>query len=196
MGCPQQCQRTRLAIAIVRGTGIVDAQEAVCLLTLTMLGYGRKILFRRGYSQMAGIQQPQSAPDEMNATTAPGRHSHNMVDRRQWLVRRHIEHFQNGTTDFHPDGARFIPASEYLDPEIVKAERAFLRTVPLMAAHSSQLPGPHAYRCEDILDVPVLLVRDAEGKAHAYLNSCSHRGARLLNEIGRASCRDRVCQYV
>src|SRR3546814_6691175 len=95
MGCPQQCQRTRLAIAIVRGTGIVDAQEAVCLLTLTMLGYGRKILFRRGYSQMAGIQQPQSAPDEMNATTAPGRHSHNMVDRRQWLVRRHIEHFQN-----------------------------------------------------------------------------------------------------
>src|SRR3546814_7412084 len=74
-----------------------------------------------------------------------------MVDRRQWLVRRHIEHFQNGTTDFHPDGARFIPASEYLDPEIVKAERAFLRTVPLMAAHSSQLPGPHAYRCEDIL---------------------------------------------
>src|SRR3546814_17810237 len=76
-------------------------------------------------------------------------------------------HFQNGTTDFHPDGARFIPASEYLDPEIVKAERAFLRTVPLMAAHSSQLPGPHAYRCEDILDVPVLLVRDAEGKAHA-----------------------------
>src|SRR3546814_17725324 len=88
MGCPQQCQRTRLAIAIVRGTGIVDAQEAVCLLTLTMLGYGRKILFRRGYSQMAGIQQPQSAPDEMNATTAPGRHSHNMVDRRRSEERR------------------------------------------------------------------------------------------------------------
>src|SRR3546814_19275555 len=111
-----------------------SAQEAVCLLSLTMLVYGRKILFRRGYSQMAGIQQPQSAPDEMNATTAPGRHSHNMMDRRQWLVRRHIEHFQNGTTDFHTDGARFIPASEYLDPELVKAERAFLRTATTLAA--------------------------------------------------------------
>src|SRR3546814_10447189 len=87
MGCPQQCQRTRLAIAIVRGTGIVDAQEAVCLLTLTMLGYGRKILFRRGYSQMAGIQQPQSAPDEMNATTAPGRQTEEHTSELQSLMR-------------------------------------------------------------------------------------------------------------
>src|SRR3546814_8500269 len=63
-----------------------------------------------------------------------------------------------------------------------------------MAAHSSQLPGPHAYRCEDILDVPVLLVRDAEGKAHAYLNSCSHRGARLLNGEGKIDGRIR-CSY-
>jgi phenylpropionate dioxygenase-like ring-hydroxylating dioxygenase large terminal subunit len=87
-----------------------------------------------------------------------------------------------------------VPSSEYLDPEIVKAERAFLRTVPLMAAHSSQLPEPHSYRCEDILDVPVLLIRDAEGQARAYLNSCSHRGARLLEGEGKTDGRIR-CSY-
>lgn len=143
---------------------------------------------------MTGTQQSQNVRDEMDATAVPGRHSDNMMDRRQWLVRRHIEHLKNGTTDSHPEGARFIPASEYRDPEIVKAERAFLHTVPLMAAHSSQLPEPHAYRCEDILDVPVLLVRDAEGKAHAYLNSCSHRGARLLAGEGKIDGRIR-CSY-
>lgn len=137
---------------------------------------------------MSHAAKPAATPNE-----APPSASAKM-DRRQWLVQRHIEHYRNGTTDTHPDGARFVPSAEYLDPEIVKAERAFLRTVPLMAAHSSQLPEPHSYRCEDILDVPVLLIRDAEGNARAYLNSCSHRGARLLEGEGKTDGRIR-CSY-
>ena len=54
---------------------------------------------------MAAIQQAQKAPDELNATATPGQPLDKM-DRRQWLVRRQVEHFRNGTTDFHPDGAR------------------------------------------------------------------------------------------
>lgn len=116
------------------------------------------------------------------------------MERRQWLVRRHVEHYKRGTTDAHPDGARFVPAGEYLDPAIVKAERAFLRTVPLVVAHSSQLPEPHSYRSEELLDVPVLLVRDGDGTARAYLNSCSHRAARLLDGEGKTDGRIR-CSY-
>lgn len=142
---------------------------------------------------MAAELQSQKAPADARAPAATGP-ALGKMERRQWLVRRHVEHLKAGTTDFHPDGARFVPSSEYLDPEIVKAERAFLRTVPLVVAHSSQLPEPHAYRSEELLDVPVLLVRDADGQARAYLNSCSHRGARLLEGEGKTDGRIR-CSY-
>lgn len=114
--------------------------------------------------------------------------------RRKWLVHRHIEHLRKGTTDFHPDGARFVPSSEHLDADLVLAERELLRTVPLVVAHSSQLPGPNTYRCEELLDVPVLLVREADGSVRAFLNSCSHRAARLLNGEGKLESRIR-CSY-
>jgi phenylpropionate dioxygenase-like ring-hydroxylating dioxygenase large terminal subunit len=137
-------------------------------------------------SQMA-IEQRISAA---SSDAAPSIEALRM-DRRLWLVRRHVDHFLSGTTD---DGARFVPASEYLDPGIAQAERAFLRTVPLVIAHSSQLPEPHSYRCEELLDVPVIVVRDADGMARAYLNSCSHRGARLLEGEGKTDGRIR-CSY-
>ncbi len=113
---------------------------------------------------------------------------------RRMLTLRHIEHVRAGSTDTHPDGARLVPAAEYLDPEVADAERALLRTVPLVAAHSSQLPGPRSYRAEMLLDVPVLLVRQDDGEVKAFLNSCSHRAARLLE--GEGEVRNRIsCPY-
>ncbi|HEY1969807.1 MAG TPA: aromatic ring-hydroxylating dioxygenase subunit alpha [Pseudonocardia sp.] len=108
---------------------------------------------------------------------------------RRALTLRHIEHVRAGGTDTHPDGARVVPASEYLDPELATAERALLRGVPLVAAHSSQLPGPRSYRAETLLDVPVLLVRQDNGGVKAFLNSCSHRAARLVEGQGQFANR-------
>jgi nitrite reductase/ring-hydroxylating ferredoxin subunit len=113
---------------------------------------------------------------------------------RRALTLRHIEHVRADSTDTHPDGARVVPASEYLDPELAAAERNLLRTVPLVAAHSSQLVGPRSYRTEMLLDVPVLLVRQEDGSVKAFLNSCSHRAARLLE--GEGEIRNRIaCPY-
>ena len=109
--------------------------------------------------------------------------------RRRSIVLRHVEHIRNATTDFHPDGARIIPAGEHLDPEVLAAERELLRTVPLVAAHSSQLSGPGAYRAEELLDVPIMLVRQKDGTVRAFLNSCSHRSARLVEGEGKVESR-------
>jgi phenylpropionate dioxygenase-like ring-hydroxylating dioxygenase large terminal subunit len=113
---------------------------------------------------------------------------------RRALTLRHIEHVRAGTTDAHPDGVRVVPASEYLDPELAAAERALMHTVPLVAATSGELAGPRSYRTEMLFDVPVLLVRQDDGSVKAFLNSCSHRGARLLEGAGEVGKRI-SCSY-
>jgi carnitine monooxygenase subunit len=110
------------------------------------------------------------------------------------IARRHIANLRAGTTDAHPDGARFIPASEYLDPQILDGEKSMLRRVPLVVAHQSQLPGPRTYHTEELMDVPILLVRQDDGIVQAFLNSCSHRGARVVSGSGAAKNRF-VCPY-
>lgn len=108
---------------------------------------------------------------------------------RRAITRRHIEHVRARSTDMHPDGARSVPASEYLDPELGAAERRLLRSVPLVAAHSSQVPDPRSYRTEILLDVPVILIRQDDGSVKAFLNSCSHRSAQLLEGEGEVTRR-------
>ncbi|CAJ1511080.1 aromatic ring-hydroxylating oxygenase subunit alpha [[Mycobacterium] burgundiense] len=118
---------------------------------------------------------------------------------RRVLTLRHIEHVQAGTTDLHPDGARVVPAGEYLDPEVASAERALMHAVPIVAALSGELPGPRTFRTELLFDVPVMLVRQNDGSVKAFLNSCSHRGAKLLEGSGeikkRISCSYHAWTY-
>lgn len=118
---------------------------------------------------------------------------------RRALTLRHIEHVRAGTTDIHPDGARVVPASEYLDAELAAAERALMHAVPIVAAASVELPGPRTYRTELLFDVPVMLVRQDDGSMKAFLNSCSHRGAKLLEGDGeikkRISCSYHAWTY-
>jgi phenylpropionate dioxygenase-like ring-hydroxylating dioxygenase large terminal subunit len=110
------------------------------------------------------------------------------------ISRRHIANFSAGTTDTHPDGPRFIPAAEYLDRDIFENEKAMLRQVPLVVAHGSQLPAPGTYHTEELMGVPILLVRQNGGAVQAFLNSCSHRGAKLVEGSGPAKSRF-VCPY-
>lgn len=128
------------------------------------------------------------------AATSSETRADNVIARRKAIARRHIEHVRNGTTDFHPAGARWLHAREFLDPTIFGNERKLLRTVPLVACHSGQLPEPKTFQAEMVLDVPVLLIRQEDGSVKAFLNSCSHRGARLCEGGGKV--RNRIfCPY-
>lgn len=99
-------------------------------------------------------------------------------------------------------GTPFLDASvsssrveDYIGEARFAHERdAILRRLPHAAAHRSELGGAGAFLRCDVHGLPLLLTRDSEGAAHAFLNVCRHRGARLVEEA--AGCSQRfTCPY-
>jgi len=97
-----------------------------------------------------------------------------------------------------PERAPLGPALEpnlYIEPEIVRLEQEaiFERTWQL-AGHVADLSEPGSYLTTDIVDQPVLVVRDHDGEIRAFRNVCRHRGSRLLS--GSGSCGKAIrCLY-
>lgn len=86
-------------------------------------------------------------------------------------------------------------ASRYVDETLFSKEQAYMRTLPIMAAHSSELPERGSYLAKDWLEgFPLLLTRDMDGRVHAFANACRHRGSRLT--VNGAGCQRRLmCPY-
>ena len=75
------------------------------------------------------------------------------------------------------------PVGNYYDPVRFEAEcEQILRKDSRPAAHSSELAEPGSFLRRDIAGLPVLLTRDSDGVAHAFLNVCRHRGNQLVSE--------------
>ena len=87
------------------------------------------------------------------------------------------------------------PVARSTCPERFARERqALFRALPAVAAHSSELAGADAFLTRDLAGLPLLLTRDGDGTAHAFLNVCRHRGSRLVGED--SGCRRRfACPY-
>lgn len=94
-----------------------------------------------------------------------------------------------------PEPESMIPVADYLDPERFERERTrFFRAGLNLVAHRSEIEDSGHYLALDVVGSPVLLVRDPDGRARAFLNVCRHRGARLVSN-GKGSCRRFVCPY-
>ena len=63
-------------------------------------------------------------------------------------------------------------------------ERLFRRH-PLPVAFGCEVAEPGDFLTLDIAGVPVMLIRDDEGTVRGLLNTCRHRGARLLDGAGQ-----------
>lgn len=80
------------------------------------------------------------------------------------------------------------PVERYASAARFKAEQdAIFRTVPQIVAHAGELSGNDAFLTRQVAGLPVLITRDAEGTARAFLNVCRHRGTRLVDDA--AGCR-------
>ena len=97
-----------------------------------------------------------------------------------------LRHTAEGTFPL-ADEVMVLGAGHYTSPERFDTEkqRVFQR-VPLVLAASCELPGAGAYKTLEVAGIPVLLVRDRQGKAHALLNACTHRGAAVASGCGAA----------
>ena len=110
------------------------------------------------------------------------------------LTRRVFDLWRNDTTDLAPDVMR-QSVHAYLDQERFEFESdRIFKHLPLALALGSELPGPNTYKAMEVVGVPVLLTRGADGAARAFLNVCKHRGSPLC-EPGSGSARRLTCPY-
>lgn len=113
---------------------------------------------------------------------------------KHWLDRT-LKHLAAGTTDMAETVTR-IDLARYVDPARLEAEQQqVLRRHPVIVGYSSQVAKPGDCLTHDLLGLPILVTRDREGRLHAFLNICRHRGTRLVWERGTCAKRSLVCPY-
>lgn len=94
----------------------------------------------------------------------------------------HTETVSATATAIWPDEAiSRVPYRVYSDPEIYARERARLFLGPAwhFLCLDCEIPKAGDYRATHVGDMPVIVVRTAEGSINAMENRCSHRGATL-----------------
>jgi len=110
------------------------------------------------------------------------------------MTRRTLAHARAGTVPLADAVAR-VSAAGYVDPSAWELEMERIwRRVPLLFAPSADLPANGRYRAFDIAGVPILLTRGTDGTVRAFVNSCSHRGAIVVEE-GSGTARRFACPF-
>ncbi|HCW01433.1 MAG TPA: hypothetical protein DGK99_08500 [Acidimicrobiaceae bacterium] len=87
-----------------------------------------------------------------------------------------------------------------LPPEVYFSEEWYDREVEtifrrewLVATREEEIPNPGDYVRLDIVDEPLVILRDDDGVIRALSASCRHRGSELMT--GRGNCRRITCPY-
>lgn len=98
------------------------------------------------------------------------------------ILDRALEHLRDKRLELTDSDTR-VSVDRYQSQEWYEAEldRLFGR-LPSMLVHGSELPEPGAFVTMEHFGRPLIVNRDSEGTAHALLNVCRHRGARLEPE--------------
>ena len=103
------------------------------------------------------------------------------------VARDMLSHHEAGTLRLAPD-IMGVATSTYTDEQRFSREREHVfHNLPLMLAMSCELRDAGSYKTMEVAGTPVLLVRGRDGKARAFLNSCTHRGAILAEGCGAAA---------
>jgi len=75
------------------------------------------------------------------------------------------------------------PVHVYTCSELaVRETEVLFKGHPQLVGLSGDLPGPGTFKTVDEFGVPLLVVRDAQGRCRAFLNICRHRGVRVVSE--------------
>jgi len=87
-----------------------------------------------------------------------------------------------------------LPPTAYTDPSVWRHEvDTIFRRDWVCVARASQLPEPGDYVAVELIDQPVLLMRQDDGTIRALSNVCLHRSMPLVS--GTGSARWIVCPY-
>lgn len=91
------------------------------------------------------------------------------------------EHLRAGTTEVSDTDLR-VPISHFVSEERAAAERELMARLPVIIGHGSELPPRGGFLTREVLGVPLIVVRRADGGVGGYLNICRHRGGQVESE--------------
>ena len=97
-----------------------------------------------------------------------------------------------GQGDRAPSTLR-IPNAHYTDPAIAAAELRTSFGAPLLVTPALAVPEPGDYITMQLVDLPVIVTRDADVRVHVFVNACRHRGANVAE--GDGCTRRFTCPY-
>src|SRR5262245_34064690 len=86
-----------------------------------------------------------------------------------------------------------VPLEYFTDEALAARERENFETSPLALVSSNEIARPHDYLVRNALGRSILFTRDEDGRAHAFLNYCRHRGAEPARGCGNS--RRFACPY-
>jgi Rieske 2Fe-2S family protein len=92
------------------------------------------------------------------------------------------------------DHARHTPGYFYWHPEVfrLEKERMFMKDW-LMVGREEEIENPQDFLTLRILDEPIIIARNTDGKVHAFYNRCAHRGVAVARESGHS--HEFTCPY-
>jgi phenylpropionate dioxygenase-like ring-hydroxylating dioxygenase large terminal subunit len=102
------------------------------------------------------------------------------------MQRRMAAHIAAGsTTDFAP-APMLNDATVYTDPARLALEkRELFNKLPLLAGLSSNIPESGDMMLFEEAGPSIIIARTRTGKVNAFLNTCTHRGAKLVRDCTR-----------
>ena len=98
------------------------------------------------------------------------------------IARDVVEHAKAGTIKQAKEVMR-LPSTHYTDSNRFKTEvERLIKRVPIVLGPSCEIPKSGDFKTLSIGGMSLIVSRAADGKAHAVINACSHRGACLTKE--------------
>lgn len=158
--------------------GVEDRRHPERLVLLSETGHERSVAAREFLDNSPNLE-----------STTNMRH-----DEQVRLTKELLARLDSGT-NVDAGGLRKNPVEVYTDPDLAEREwQAFFASRPQVIGLSGDLPEPGSFLTTDDLGLPVVATRSADGVFHAFINSCRHRGAVLIEEP-RGTARRMTCPF-
>jgi len=95
------------------------------------------------------------------------------------------------------EGYRRAPYRVYHDPAVYEREQARIFRGPIwhFLALEVEVPGPGNFKTTHVGDTPVVVARDTDGRLHAFVNRCAHRGSLVCLEFSGTAPEGFACVY-
>lgn len=109
------------------------------------------------------------------------------------IIDRIVTLAESGESDCETK-TRQLPVNNYVDDGVFEKEQSLFCNQPLIVGRIDEIPNSGDFITHNETQTPIVVIRQSDGSAKAFMNVCRHRGTRLLNEKS-GNTRALVCPY-